>query len=98
GFDNFGGVLMNRLMLLSTAVLVGLCASAAHGTTVVMFADDFSNGAPGMAVSINDPDPQADPENNLISHNTSLSGSVFASFAPGQRAWHGDNAAGGTLG
>src|SRR5690606_19073874 len=61
-------------------------------------ADDFSNGEPGMAVSINAPDPQADPENNLISLNTSLSGRVFGSFAPGARAWHGDAAGGGTLG
>jgi hypothetical protein len=63
-----------------------------------MFADDFSNGAPGMAVSINAPDPQADPENNLISLNTSVSGTMPASFAPGARPWHGDNADGGSTG
>ncbi len=88
---------MRRLALLCTAVFAVANSYAAHGTTIVLFADDFSNGAVGAAVSINDPDPQADPVNNLISHNTSLSGSVFASFAPGARAWHGDNAAGGTL-
>ena len=89
---------MKAKTLAMIALLLAGCPYAAHGTTVVLFADDFSNGSIDMPWSINDPDPQADPANNLISHNTSLSGSVFASFAPGVRPWHGDNAGPGTLG
>src|SRR5690606_18597948 len=93
----FRGVLMKRLVLLTAGLLAMAGSSAAQGTTIVLFADDFSNGAPGAAVSINDPDPQADPA-NLLSHNTSLSGTVLGTVGPGNRAWHGDSAGGGTLG
>jgi hypothetical protein len=88
---------MRRLALLCTAVLLGV-SHAAQGTTVVLFADNFSNGTLDMPVSINDPDPQADPENNPLSANTSLSGTILGLAAPGARAWHGDNADGGITG
>lgn len=88
---------MKRLVFLCTAVLLGVSYTA-QGTTVVMFADDFSNGTVDTPVSINAPDPQADPENNPLSANTSLSGTVLGTVGPGNRAWHGDNADGGITG
>jgi hypothetical protein len=89
---------MRQVLFCSAVLLAVACPYAARGTTIVLFADDFSNGAPDMPVSINAPDPQADPENNLISLNTSVSGTMPASFAPGARPWHGDNADGGSTG
>lgn len=84
------------LCVLAVLAAAGWYSPPTAQASPVVFSDDFSNGAVGAPVSINDPDPNGNPETVL--DNTSVSGDALTSFSSNQRPWDGDAAGGGTLG
>lgn len=80
------------------AATLAILVTALDAPAVVLFHDDFSDGAVGAAVSINAPDPRDSGGPITPADNTSVSGTIITTLDPDQVIYAGDNAGPGTLG